>query len=76
VKRQRVLLLSLYIAMWWATTWTFTTQARAQTRDALKPLQDIGLTVARAVLSSSLWCNPALLRGGVYIRDSDDSEAG
>jgi protein-S-isoprenylcysteine O-methyltransferase Ste14 len=25
---------------------------------------------------SSPWCNPALLRGGVYIRDSDDSEAG
>jgi RNA-directed DNA polymerase len=25
---------------------------------------------------SSPWCNPTLLRGGVYIRDSDDSEAG
>jgi hypothetical protein len=24
---------------------------------------------------SSPWCNPALLRGGVYIRDSDDSDA-
>lgn len=24
---------------------------------------------------SSPWCNPALLRGVVYIRDSDDSEA-
>jgi two-component system cell cycle sensor histidine kinase/response regulator CckA len=29
-----------------------------------------------ATPSSSPWCNPALLRGGVYIRDSDDSEAG
>jgi nucleotide-binding universal stress UspA family protein len=29
-----------------------------------------------ADLPSSPWCNPALLRGGVYIRDSDDSEAG
>ena len=24
---------------------------------------------------SSPWCNPASLRGGIYIRDSDDSEA-
>jgi hypothetical protein len=29
-----------------------------------------------AMMPSSPWCNPALLRGGVYIRDSDDSEAG
>ena len=28
-----------------------------------------------ALYPSSPWCNPALLRGGIYIRDSDDSEA-
>jgi integrase len=44
--------------------------------------EDVNVTMGYAAwldgqskAASSPWCNPALLRGGVYIRESDDCEA-
>ena len=44
-------------------------------RRRITPSSAVTAQGSGASLASSPWCNLALLRGVVYIRDSDDSEA-